>query len=337
MKIDQEALIRANRLVPNRLKFAAALTAEVLGLRYLMVRFDPVNACNLRCGMCYFSNDGWVKEHGRGRFGWDDIDRLATFFFPQALQLFLGCATEPTVFKGWPGIIHLAKMYRVPFVSLTTNAQLLTPESIGKVIDYRLDEIVVSAHGVRQATYETLMKNASHEKFHANLAELTAAKQRAGHGPKLRVNYTVNPDNLDELAEFFDVFGAYDIASLQVRPVVEHQGAYRNNDLSAYLGRYDEIIRLLEHQCGERGVKLIANREDPTYSAENPFAVVYEAAVLRYIGPIKVWKEDFDWRKETYAEYKQRTGFRSFLARRCLDGGRPLVRRTSLASHAVVK
>lgn len=336
MKVTQEVLIRANRIIPNRAKFAAVLAAEALGLRYMMVRFDPVNACNLKCQMCYFSNPAWTEKHARGRFSADDIQRLADFFFPQTLQLFLGCAMEPTVYKNWPDIIRLARQHGVPFNSMTTNAQLLNPNSIDKVIEYGLDEIVVSAHGVRKETYERLMTNASFDTFHKNLRSLQTAKERAhSRDPKLRINYTVNPDNLEELKDFFQVYGDYDLASLQVRPVIDHGGNYRDNDLSRFLSTYAAIVRGLEDQCRKRGVNLIANFDDPTYSQENPFAVVYEEAVLRYIGPMRVWHEDFDWRTETYAQYKRRTGFRGFLAKRVLDGGKPLVHKTTVATHAV--
>lgn len=339
MKLNQEALVRLNRSVrSNRLKFAAVLSAEILGLRYLMVRFDPVTACNLRCGMCYFSDPNWSARYSGSRFTGEDVNRLARFFFPQTLQLFLGCAGEPTVYKNWPDLIRLAKSFGVPFVSLTTNAQLLNRAASEQAVAHGLDEVVISAHGVRPATYEQLMRNASYERFHRNLADLAAVRDQSGTGrPRIRINYTVNPDNLDELDEFFVPFGSYGITALQIRPMIDFGGtAYRRKDLAAHLGRYNEVIGRLADACRARGVTLFANRDDPTYAAENPYAVVYDSAVLRYVGPMGVWREDFDWRNETYRHYKRRSGYRRFLAQSVIDGGAGLAHATANASHAVI-
>lgn len=338
MKLSQETLVRLNRAVKsNRLKFAAVLAADILRMRYLMVRFDPVTACNLRCGMCYFSNPAWSEQFAGPRFSAEDIDRLARFFFPQTLQLFLGGAAEPTVFKNWPELIRTAKSFGVPFVSLTTNAQLLDREASERAIGYGLDEVVVSVHGVAPATYERLMRNASYARLHHNLANLSAARDRdRASRLRIRVNYTLNPDNLDELDQFFERFGAYEIASLQVRPMIDlGETAYRRNDLAPHLDRYTRVIERVTNACRARGVALLANREDPTYVKANPYAVVYDAAVLRYIGPMGVWRDDFDWRRETYRSYKRRSHYRRSLARGVLDGGASFVQATARASHAV--
>jgi hypothetical protein len=89
MKLNQEALVCLNRSVrSNRLKFAAVLGTEILGLRYLMVRFDPVTACNLRSGMCYFSDPNWSARYSGSRFAAEDIDRVGVYcnraFFKRA-------------------------------------------------------------------------------------------------------------------------------------------------------------------------------------------------------------------------------------------------------------
>ncbi|MEK7830386.1 MAG: radical SAM protein, partial [Acidobacteriota bacterium] len=80
-------IIQLNRLVKNhRVKFAAVLAAHHLNLRHLFLRFDPVMACNLRCQMCYFSDDQFRKDN-KGVFKPEEIDRLARMFFPKAVQL----------------------------------------------------------------------------------------------------------------------------------------------------------------------------------------------------------------------------------------------------------
>src|ERR1700730_4057065 len=95
-----ETLVRLNRLVPsNRLKFLAVLAADLLRVRHLILYFDPIQACNLRCGMCHFSDDKWLEKHPVKRFSDSDIRRLADWFFAQAVQRCRGGRMELTLYR----------------------------------------------------------------------------------------------------------------------------------------------------------------------------------------------------------------------------------------------
>lgn len=302
-------LIQLNRLVKNHhVKFAAVLTAHHLKLRHLFIRFDPVMACNLRCQMCYFSDDEFRKKN-KGIFKPDEIDRLAQMFFPQAMQLVIGCGAEPTLYKDYPHLVKLAKTYRVPFVGLTSSGQLITAEHLEKLFAYGLNELSLSVHGVKQETYERLMVNASYQRFHDLLSQFAALKQkRHSQTPNLRFNFTVNPDNLEELADFFSVYGGYPIKTLQVRPIMDiGQSEYRNFGLSLCTKTYNATIEKLAKEARDRGVTFLANRYDPIYVAESEnYGSVILDAVHRYISPQRVWRDEFNWREETYEEFCRR-------------------------------
>jgi MoaA/NifB/PqqE/SkfB family radical SAM enzyme len=307
-----ETMLRLNKLIGSpKLKFAAALACDCLGLRHLVVRFDPVMACNIRCGMCYFSDDSWLSKHPVSRLSDDEVDRLAGMFFPQAIQLHIGCQTEPTMYKNFPKLVAIGKQYGVPFIGFTTNAQLLTAQKSASLIAEGLDEITISTHGVFRETYEGLMKKASYLRYHENLADLVKAKRAArSDSPRIRINYTVNPDNLEELRVFFDVFAAYEISCLQVRPIYDNGNTdYKKKDLGPFLKDYDDVMDDLTEECHRRGVILLANRENPTYDVANSSSFVYEKAFYRYLGPERVWRDDFDWRKHTYKEHKRKTEY----------------------------
>src|SRR5882724_6280916 len=161
-----ETFVRLNRLIAsNRLKFLAVLAADLVGARHLILRLDPVQACNLRCGMCYFSDDKWLEHNPARAFSDHDIRRLADMFFPQAVQLHIGAAMEPTVYKGYPSLVTLGKRYKIPFIAFTTNGQLLTRANIRLMIEAGLDEITLSTHGIKKNTYERLMQGASFETY----------------------------------------------------------------------------------------------------------------------------------------------------------------------------
>jgi len=42
-----------------------------------------------------------------------EIERIAEVFFPWAMQMYVGCGTEPTTYKGFLDIITLGKKYKV--------------------------------------------------------------------------------------------------------------------------------------------------------------------------------------------------------------------------------
>ncbi|MBP6822992.1 MAG: radical SAM protein [Acidobacteria bacterium] len=320
-------IIQLNRLVKNhRVKFAAVLAAHHLNLRHLFLRFDPVMACNLRCQMCYFSDDQFRKDN-KGIFKQEEINRLAEMFFPKAVQLVIGCGAEPTLYKDYPSLVKLAKEYKVPFVGLTSSGQLITAEHLERLFDYGLNELSLSVHGVKQETYERLMVNASYERFHGLLSQFATLTQKK-RSPHLRFNYTVNPDNLDELADFFKIYGRYPIKTLQVRPIMDiGQSDYRNFGLSLCAETYNRTIESLAIEAKERGITFLANRYDPTYDAESEnYGSVILDSVHRYISPQRVWRHDFNWREETYEEFCHRIGWSQRLRQALLS------RRDSLTS-----
>lgn len=265
-------------------------------------------ACNLRCQMCYFSDDQFRKDN-KGMFKPEEVDRLARMFFSQTMQLVIGCGAEPTLYKNFPELVKLAKEYQVPFVGLTSSGQLITAEQLKQLFDYGLNELSLSVHGVRQETYERLMTNASYERFHEVLGHFTALKQTGkSYGPDLRFNFTVNPDNLEELSDFFKVYGRYPIKTLQVRPIMDiGQSDYRNFGLGLCAETYNRTLDSLAKESKERGITFLSNRYDPTYDAEaENYGSVIMDAVHRYISPQRVWRHDFNWREETYDEFCRR-------------------------------
>jgi hypothetical protein len=71
----------------------------------------------------------------RGAFALDELERLAAILFPRALLVVSGCGTEPTFYRDDPELVKLATRHRAPNVSLTTNAQLLDPEAVDRLVD----------------------------------------------------------------------------------------------------------------------------------------------------------------------------------------------------------
>lgn len=310
MLYDIYSLMRLNRLVKShRIKFMGVLAARKLGFRHLSVRFDPISSCNLRCKMCYFSNQEFLDQLKFKKFSWEEVERIAENFFPKAIQLVIGCSYEPTLYKDFPRIAKLAKDHGVPKIDMVTNGQIIKEGQVEELIDVGLNELILSMHGTSKEVYEELMPGAKHEKFMKLLETVTRLKRdKKAKTPKIRINYTVNEKNIGDLENFFEVCGDYDIGMLQVRPVMNLGGKIDGEEFSDSIQRYNSVVRKLRAECEQRNVQLFSNEVDPGYvDTEQDYYSVIVDAVHRSVKPECVWRADFDWKNETYDEYLDRT------------------------------
>ncbi len=300
------SLLKLNKFIKNyRLKFLGLFLFHKLNKRYLAVHFDPINACNLRCRMCYFTDDDYVKKL-KGTFDKNDLPLFGKAVLKRALKLQIGCGTEPTLYKDLDDIFKIAKQYQVPHISLTTNANLLTKEKIELWVQYGLNEIIVSLHGVYQASYENFMQKGDYNKFLNSLQVITEIKEQYPN-LSLRINYTFNEDNFNELADFFTVFGKYKIDTLQLRPISNlGNTSYRNFGMEKILPVYDETLLGIRNYCKMKSITLIAATSAKNLvSRKNIESIIYNYTYC-YISPTDFWHKDFDWKNETYDEYASR-------------------------------
>jgi hypothetical protein len=159
------------------------------------------------------------------------------------------------------------------------------------------------------------MPGASFERLLDALAMVDAARRRRrATRPALRINYTVASANLAELESFFTVFGRFDLSALQIRPIMDFGGEYREPMQGDDLGTYGRIVELLRRECAKRGVTALITPAGTSYHTPNDRAAILHA-VQRHVRPGRVWQDDFDWRHETYAQYCARTGWGRHLLR----------------------
>jgi len=286
--------------------------------------------------MCYFSDPDFTKQN-TGRFGPAEVERIAEAFFPWTVQLYLGCGTEPTTYKGFIDILALGRKYKVPMLGMVSNGQLLTSEHLEKLVDLGLDELTLSTHGVKRDTYERLMRRASFDKFIEVLNQLESIKRRRGATrPELRLNYTVNAENLEELAGFFDVYGKYTLRTLQVRPIVDLGNTEcTEKDMAPHVPRYNQILGGIERTCGEKGIRLLANYEDVTYEKKTTRAALAPEVVV-YLSPQDLSKQGFDWRNESYRDYCKRTRWSRTLIKKVFTSAAQLEAPSPYLSYKVI-
>jgi len=299
-------LLKLNRYIRSpRVKNLGIYFLHLTNKRYLGIFLDPVLACNLRCRMCYFS-DPEKRKTMKGVFDKEDIVRLADALFHRALKLQIGCGAEPSLFAHNREIIRIAKEKKVPYISMTTNANLFSEEDWWQLVEAGLDEVTLSVHGVTKESYEYFMEKAVFEKFHSALATLTEIKKKYPSF-QIRLNYTVNKDNLDELQFFFDVFGNYLFDILQIRPIQQIGNTdYHDFSWKEIYEHYDFVIEKIKSECKEKGITCIAPAKNDLIADENENSTVVESTYC-YVSPKYVWKDDFNLKEDDYESYAKRT------------------------------
>jgi molybdenum cofactor biosynthesis enzyme MoaA len=255
--------------------------------------------------MCYFS-DPEKRKNMKGSFKEEDLYKLADAFFHRALKLQIGCGAEPSIFPYNNTLIALGKAKRIPYISMTTNANLFSGKDWLELVEAGLDEVTISLHGLHKKSYEYFMEGASYEKFHEAMTALTSVKQKYP-GFKIRINYTVNSDNLLELHDFFDVFGSYTFDILQIRPIQQiGKTNYNNFSWDRIYDCYDEIIKKIKINCKERGITCLVPSKYDIVKEENKDSGITESTYF-YISPRYIWESDFDLNSDSYESYSKRT------------------------------
>lgn len=318
-------LLKLNSMVKShRVKFLGLWLLHKLNRRYLAVNFDPINSCNLRCKMCYFTDENYVKTL-KGTFDKDELPLWAERSLPRALKLQVGCGTEPTLYKDLDTIFELGKKYKVPHISLTTNANLLQKDKLESWVKNGLEEVTVSLHGVYKETYEFMMGKGDYEKFHNALAIITELKERY---PKLilRINYTFNEDNFEELNDFFKVYGKHKIDIIQIRPLSKiGDTAYNNFSLEKIIPVYDVFISKFKKETQKRGITLLAaGSKENLINRSNDESLIFNYTYF-YVSPTQFWKDDFDWKNETFNQYSKRTNWSKQLLKNAFTSKKKLI------------
>lgn len=297
-------LLQLNRRIKNhRIKFLGLFLLHKFNKRYLAVNLDPVMACNLRCKMCYFTDEDYLKTL-KGQFTDEDLDKVAKAIFSRALKLQIGCGTEPTLFKNLARIVELGKQYKVPYISITTNANLLNEEKIEELLKAGLNEFTVSLHGVNKESYENFMKKASYEKFQSAFKAFSKLKSK--YNFKVRINYTFNKDNFYELSDFFDHFKADNFDILQIRPIQKIGNTeYNDFDISSLKDDYPLLIQSIRKTCKQNNIVLMAPNDLSNLSNENQSSLIFDYTFC-YVSPNNFWKEGFNWRAESFNDFSRR-------------------------------
>ncbi len=307
-----QLLHRFSQLGGSRIKLAALWLMHITRRRYVGVFIDSVLACNYRCRMCYFSNEEERKRR-RGKLTSEQIHHIARSIFHRTIKLQIGCGAEPTMDpEGALLLVRQGKQYGIPYIALTSNGVRLTYEQLRTLVEAGLDELTISLHGIHRETYENLMGPTAN--YDAFLELLQSIKRVKAHFPafNVRVNYTMNADNVEELADFDKLFADIPINQLQLRPIRKiGDSSYTNFDLTIVSASLETVIRPLAERCRKRGIIVLfpeqinIERFEETVHPD-PRENLIPLFTYINITPHSYPHHEIAFEKENYEEYSRR-------------------------------
>lgn len=323
--------------MPGFVKLLGVWSLIKLKRRFLGVFIDPVLACNLKCKMCYFS-DPQKRSQLKGKISEDEIITLENEILPFALKMQIGCGSEPTLYPDLVQLIKKAKKKGVPYISITTNGQLIAQNkiSLDSLIEAGLDEITISVHGTTKKIYEDLMPGAKFELLTDLINNLGVIKSTTGK-PLIRVNFTINSLNIENLRGngFFNPWdkGKCKIDIIQLRPVQKiGESEWKDFDLSILEKNYNDTIKNVIDRAKSRGITCLAptlNSLKNNYDIQDNISALIEDISYCYISPDYFYKKDFSISKGNIFSYLKKKKISSLIFKTIIGKGKVRTKNTS--------
>lgn len=170
------------------------------GKRYLNLRMDTNNVCNLKCVFCYTL----ARQPEIPRFmTLSEFEYIAKNLFPITRFLALSCATEPMMTRNFAEFIRIGTSYDVPTVQYVTNGVVLPNDVMTASIKNKVNLVNVSIDAATKKTYESLRINGNFDAVINNLRAFQELKKRFKSDiPDIRIIYTAFDQNIDESIDF---------------------------------------------------------------------------------------------------------------------------------------
>ncbi len=251
------------------LRLGAIRAARGLGMRYLVLRVDTNDICNLRCPMCYMSDPNRVPV--ATPMSTESFTRVAEQLFHRTRFLYLSCGTEPLATPHFDDLLDIVGRYKVPFTSYCTNGILLRDRFIDATLRNRLSEVIVSVDGATKEVYEKIRVGGRWETLNERLAAL-AARIAAHEGPvpEMRLNFTAQVDNVFQMEDFARWTLQWQPAMLQYRIFRPLAGAQKQTDDHRTMLEFHRRLPAVRALCAQHGIAV--------ESSEVPAAGVVESS-----------------------------------------------------------
>lgn len=152
-----------------------------------------------------------------------------------------------------------------------------------------------------------MQRNGNFEVFRQLLENISSIKKQYPDF-KLRINYTINNDNLNELGSIWDILGN-DVDVLQLPPIQNiGNSVYMDFDLENIYNKYEMIILPIIEEYKKRNIIcLVPNKKNLIELGENEGSDnLIEQSTYCYVSLRGCWRDDFDFHTETFESYARK-------------------------------
>jgi len=141
----------------------------------MTVSFEPTTACNLKCPECPSGLRSFSRETGnlKSDFFRRSIDEISA----KLIYLIFYFQGEPFINPDFLNMVDYAKKKGI-YTITSTNGHFLSKEVCQKIIESKLDRIIISVDGTTQETYEAYRKGGDLQKVINGTKNLVSAKEK---------------------------------------------------------------------------------------------------------------------------------------------------------------
>lgn len=167
----------------------------VWGMPYT-VTLEPTNRCNLRCPECPSGNGEMVRP--LGMMDYDAFTTLIDELAPETFYVQLFFQGEPFINPRLADMIRYARSKRM-YVSVSTNAHYLRPDTVRALFVSGLDRLIVSIDGMSEATYQEYRVGGSLAKVLGALDLLDAERAASPSSMEVVLQFLITRANEHEI------------------------------------------------------------------------------------------------------------------------------------------
>ncbi|MFH1224998.1 MAG: radical SAM protein [Candidatus Diapherotrites archaeon] len=178
---------------------AFAAPSWLAGMPHAM-SIEPVNSCNLRCEFCTTPHASLKRKRSLMKLA--EFRKVVDGLPCSVHYLWLFFAGEPLLNPELPEMVGYASSKNLNSI-VNTNATLLTRETSRRLINAKLDRLIVSLDSITKENYEKMRRGGNFEEVMQNLAAFAEEKRAARSAkPKLVLQMIETKLNRHEVHEF---------------------------------------------------------------------------------------------------------------------------------------
>lgn len=254
---------------------------------------EVTNRCNLECVMCKRRAGSFEK----GDISLELFDKIKKELFPHLKQLGMSGLGESLLCKDFLFMLKEANNYKI-YTFLYDNGTLLTDELINGLINYGLNEYLVSIDGAKRETFEQIRLGARFDEVITNVRRLNKIKaQRHSDHPEIKVQFVAMRENIKELPAMIPLISSIGASELIVNLMFASFEKIKASSLFYHKQLYNDTIIETEEIAIRYGVRLVHpplfyNRDGKT--SNQKCNVPWSRIFIQYNGKVRPCSSSYD-------------------------------------------